>query len=368
VGQKERRAREVLVRRSAVVCCRWMRRRGLTDSAAAGVLGVARSTLSSWQESWSVRPHRLKARGRNAQHACRAERREVLVALSSEGPGAPIWRLREGAPKAARRELEELRARVAYACRRRKWDSFLELEWRRPGAVWAADFSQPPCRIDGEYERLVMVRDLASEAQILAQGAHVESAEEVRIALEGLIVEHGAPLVVKADNGCGFIAHSTREMLERHGVALLASPARLPQYNGSCEAGNGSIKVRAGRIAACAGRAGAWTSDDVEQARLQANALPAPGGPESLSRATRWQSRPPIGDEERSVFQAAFQAELARIQEELGTHLGVLLDRAERDSLARRALVSVLTRHGYLVIRRGRIRPVNRCRKRSAIP
>ena len=234
--------------------------------------------------------------------------------------------------------------------------------------MWAADFSQPPCRIDGEYERLVLVRDLASAEQILAQGAHVESAEEVRIALESQIVEHGAPLVIKEDNGCGFISHSARQMLEHYGVLVLASPARCPSYNGSCEAGNGSIKVRAGRIAAAAGRAGAWTSDDVEQARLQANQLAAPGGPEDLGRETLWRSRPPISGEERVVFQAAFQAELARLREAPGTHQSVLLDRAGRDSLARRALVSVLTRHGYLVIRRGRVRPVNRGRKRSVIP
>ena len=61
-------------------------------------------------------------------------------------------------------------------------------------------------------------------------------------------------------------------------------------------------------------------------------------------------------------------AALARLREALGTHQSVLLDRAGRDSLARRALVSALTQHGYLVIRRGRIRPVNRCRKRSGIP
>ena len=110
----------------------------------------------------------------------------MLALLSREGPGAPISKLVERVPEVGRRELEELRARAAYVLRRRHQECFYELSWTRPGAVWAADFSAPPCRIDEEFERLVLVRDLPSAAQILAQGSHFENGDEVVLAFENL--------------------------------------------------------------------------------------------------------------------------------------------------------------------------------------
>ena len=38
------------------------------------------------------------------------------------------------------------------------------LYWRRAGAVWAADFSDPPAPIEGRYSHLKNVRDLKGNA------------------------------------------------------------------------------------------------------------------------------------------------------------------------------------------------------------
>lgn len=355
------------MRRSAVGCARWMQQRGLSVEGAGELLGLSRPTLLGWSQSWRNLDRGLRARGRPARHAQPPERREVLALLTREGTGAPISWLQAQAPLVARRELEELRARVAYARRRRGWASFRELTWTTPGTVWAADFSQTPCRIEQDFDRLALVRDLSSQAQILAQPSSTESGAEARLAFEALIAEEGAPLVLKLDNGAGFIAHETRALLERHGILVLYSPARTPAYNGSCEAGGGSIKLRARRIAGAAGRPAAWTLDDIEEARLEANALPAPGGQEGLSREDLWQARAPVTPEQRAALQAAFQAELVRELARRGPPGDPWRDGTTRATLVRRALTRALIQRGYLVIRRGRVCPPNRRRKPSGI-
>lgn len=324
---------------------------------------MARSTLSSWLGWWQEVDRGACARGRPCQRATCVQRTQVLEALSRGGPATSIAQLMERVPQVARRELEDLRARVARVCRRRSQASFLELTWLRPGAVWAGDFSHAPCLIDAKYGRIALLRDLASQTQILAQPARTESEEETSLALEAAFAEHGAPLVLKFDHGPGFIARRTRELLEREGVAVLYSPVRTPQYNGSCEAGGGSIKMRARRLAGSSGRPSAWTCDDLEAARLEANAAAAPGEKE-LSREALWQARLPISAAERGAFQSAYQAELERLRADDGgwPAQGVWPEHLRVATMHRRALVRALIQRGYLVIRRGRVCPLNRRR------
>ena len=82
---------------------------------------------------------------------------------------------------------------------------------------------------------------------------------------------HGAPLVLKSDNGSAFVASAFEALLAGLRVWQLLSPPRLPSYNGSCEAGIGSMKARTHHQATRLGRAGEWTCDDAEAARQQAN-------------------------------------------------------------------------------------------------
>lgn len=351
------------MRRSAIGAARWMQRRGLSEGEVARALGVARTTLHSWMDGWQAVDREVCARGRPPHRASPLQRTQALAVLSREGPTTSILQLLESAPEVARRELEELRARVARVCRRRNQDSFLELTWLRPGAVWAGDFSHAPCLIDAEYGRIVLLRDLASQQQILAEASRTESADEASFALEAAIAEHGAPLVIKYDNGVGFIARRTRAILEREGVEVLYSPVRRPQYNGSCEAGGGSIKMRARRLAGTAGRPGAWTCDDLEEARLEANAAPAPRSQE-LSREALWQARPPISADERASFQSAVRGELERLRAAAGElpKLSAWREHLRAATMQRRALVRALIQRGYLVIRRGRVCPLNRRR------
>jgi hypothetical protein len=293
-------------------------------------------------------------------------RKAVLAVLRSEGAGTPIRLLSAAVPSLARRELEDLRSRVARATRKRRWSCFGELEWKVPGSVWAGDFSRTPCAIEGEYDRLMLVRDLASDNQLLAQPARTEDAWETCLSLEALMAEEGAPLVLKLDNGSGFIAEATRSLLAAHGVLVLYSPAWTPSYNGSCEAGGGSIKMRARRLAGSAGRPAAWTMNDIEAARCEANER---GGQEAgLNTQDVWARRTPVTLAERAELRAVFDAELARLQAEEDAQDLPWQDRSTRATLERRALTGALIQRGYLVIRKGRVCPLNRHRKLSGIP
>ena len=89
--------------------------------------------------------------------------------------------------------------------------------------------------------------------------------------LRALVAQHGAPLVLKADNGGAFTADDTRAFLGEHVVTLLLSPAYTPSHNGACEAGNGSIKHLTHHLACRHDRPEQWTLDDLEAARPLAN-------------------------------------------------------------------------------------------------
>ncbi len=332
-------------------CVHRIEAQGTTEQEAALLVGVARTTLRSWSErdrgGAAPRP-----RGRRPRHADRAQRGAILETLEREGTGIGIPELQRLFPEIARRELEELRARRSYCLRRRGRSSLHSLTWTAPGSVWAADFTNTPCTVDGEVGKLAVVRDLASHSQLLARPSCGERAREVGLALEHLFAVHGAPLVLKQDNGPGFIAEVTRELCAKHGVLILYSPPYTPSYNGSCEAGCGSLKNRAERIAAAAGRAAAWTSDDVEAARLQANASVRVGGPRGPTPDALWRARVPITTIERARFRAVYAGHEAATRIGLGFEEGVALNRADQAKIDRRAIQNALIELGYLELRR----------------
>ena len=131
-------------------------------------------------------------------------------------------------------------------------------------------------------------------------------------ALVGLFQEHGPPLVMKSDNGSAFKGAQTQGTLLDWKVFSLLSPQATPEYNGSVEAGGGRLKIRSEWEAERNGRAGQWTSDDVEAARLISNQTPRRAGQSYVTPQSLWNNRSPITDQERSEF--ARTVELCRPQ------------------------------------------------------
>jgi transposase InsO family protein len=127
------------------------------------------------------------------------------------------------------------------------------------------------------------------------------------------------------------------------GVNLLFSPPRTPWYNGSIEAGIGSLKTRTER------HAGYWTCNDVAAAQIDANATARPQGETGPTPDELWSTRRPITAGERALFQDT----VLRQREELGpkTELSGKEERRMQREAIRRALVE----HGILLFSRRRI-------------
>jgi transposase InsO family protein len=231
------------------------------------------------------------------------------------------------------------------------------LHWQRPGTVWAADFAEAPCLIDGHYRYLLAVRDLASGLQLLWQPVSAPTAEVVLAELSVLFARHGAPWILKTDNGSAFIADTLRWYLHRSNVFQLFSPPHTPAYNGSIEASIGSLKNRTQLHSECAGHPGLWTSDDVEAARIEANTTARPRRLHGKTPDEVWQARRPLTLHERDCFQATaqqFRTE-ATIEKGLPTH--ETLTRIEQAAVDRVAFSRALVAHDLLLFRRRRIPP-----------
>ena len=176
-------------------------------------------------------------------------RQRLLALIELVGPhiGVPILQtLFRSMP---RREIEDILRRYRRIWRRRGRRLPHILHWRRAGTVWAIDFAEPPLAIEGSFDRLLAVRDLASGLQLLWLPVTDETARTAIAGLKSLFREHGPPLVLKSDNGSAFIAEAFARFLKRWRVWHLRSPPGCPEYNGACEAGIGSMK-RARRRAA----------------------------------------------------------------------------------------------------------------------
>lgn len=186
----------------------------------------------------------------------------------------------------------------------------------------------------------------------MSGGIH-NSITRVIFLLTALFSEFGTPLVLKCDNGSGFIDHRVAAFLTERGVHLLFSPPGTPRYNGACEAGIGSMKTRALHIAASNGRPANWTCDDIEGARLQANETARPNGPWAPSPDQMWNTRAQIDDSERRTF-----GETMRMLKAEAYRQQAPIDAAQVD---REVLTRALLHHGLLRISRRRYpQPISR--------
>ena len=214
-------------------------------------------------------------------------------------------------------------------------------------------------RIDGCFNHALSTRDLPSKMHLLALPALSQDAATAVAAIEALFIQHGPPLVYKSDNGSAFISADFVELLRRWQVTALLSPPCTPRYNGSAEAGIGSLKTR---IFYQAIRHGAydWTSDDVEAARQQANCAVRPyGGGLLATPQQQWAARPRITPAQREQFR---QCVLENCRQYLGEQ-GLedepwhYLSASVRALAARTAIRRALVALGYLLVTRRRITP-----------
>ena len=355
--QRPRRRLERQVRQEAVAFGRWTLATGLPLAAAARRLGLRPRTLRQWHRRW--RRDRLvdADRGRPRRLADPITRSAVVEALDELGPSIGVPALKTMFPAVVRSELGAWCRDYHRGLYIAAVDAACHLTWRGPGRVWATDFTQTPFLIDGIFPYVLLVRDLASSRQLLAQPAMAPTAAVAVAALRELFQQHGSPLVVKADNGSSFTAENFRYLLAESGVTLLFSPPVTPQYNGSIEAGNGSLKTHARTEALRHGRY-VWTSDDLEAACLSANHFARPWGDTGPSPEQRWDSRRPITEDERQRFQKTLAITQTQVMIDMKLRPADLNRRAVRATVARTAIRETLKSLAYLFVLGGPIRPL----------
>ena len=257
--------------------------------------------MAHWRRRWHADLLPARPLGRPCQHADRQTRQQIIHFINDNGAGVALEAIQAAFPAVARAEAHHLQTRYRRAYRKRHRRHLRVLHWARPGTVWAMDHSDPPRPVDGVYPQMLAIRDLASGYQLAWLPVESKAAEPVLRTLQNLFAQYGPPLVLKCDNGSPFIAEEIQTCSARRVCAPL-SPLQTPEYNGSCEAGNGSMKNRTDDLAARAGRFGFWTSDDVEAARCQANEVNYPAGPHGPTPQQLWQGRAPITLETRAAF------------------------------------------------------------------
>jgi putative transposase len=147
-------------------------------------------------------------------------------------------------------------------------------------------------------------------------------------------------------------------------VEHLLSPPYTPAYNGSIEAGIGSLKTRAHHESARHDRPGHWTCDDIEAARRQGNDLARPFGPSRPTPSTAWTSREPVSDLLRTWFRTRCRQHRQEIESDPTREpAGDPAQSAAAD--ARLAVTRTLSESSLLQVRRRRITSPKR-RPRSA--
>lgn len=343
------------VRHDVADCAQHFQQQGLTLEQRGALLHLSPRTLRYWAEACMSPPIPLTPVGRPLLRPPVPVRQEIVAYLKLTGPGVGVPTLQEHFPDVARRELADLleRFRVLYrACRRQPQRV---LHWQTPGRVWAADFTEPSCYggaglppIADRYPYVLAVRDLASGMMLAWEPLPNLTEEVTSAALARLYALHGAPLILKLDNGSAFRATAFQDCLQESGVIPLYSPPSCPGYNGSIEAAIGSLKNRTEQHAREQGHAGRWQPADLAAAQSAANA----SHPRRLNGRTPsalWEARSRVEPLERVVFALTAERHRFQVREELGIAWDESLDHWRHSAVDRRALERALVEHDHLL-------------------
>lgn len=321
------------------------KRRGQGTWNVATRLGLNPRTAAQWLARWQRDRLRIAAQGPKPAAVDEVTRASIETCLWLLGANTGVPTLEAAFPGIPRRQL----AAIAASWRRRIIEGRTvithALRWGTTGAVWAIDFTQPPAPVDGLFPAVLVVRDVASGYRLAARPMPSADASSVHDLLLELFAEYGAPYVLKFDNGSCFCNSTIEHLLRQNGVISLVSPPGYPQYNGTIEAGIGSLKTFTGHLAAGRGHPGYWTSDLLEGARVLANALCRTWGRKSPTAAWAWSQK-------RNLTEAG-RKELKELTEERDRNLE---DRIPDDATRRRVAVSqALQTLKHLTIKRRRL-------------
>ena len=109
------------------------------------------------------------------------------------------------------------------------------VECLEPGMVWSMDDADVN-PLETGHGHMHVVHDLGSRNTLRALGSQdLADGWTVAASLADLFEKHGAPLVLKMDNGSNLNHREVCRILDEYGVIPLVSPAYYPPYNGAIE-------------------------------------------------------------------------------------------------------------------------------------
>ena len=143
----------------------------------------------------------------------------------------------------SRRELQTLNGEVRREVFRERAAALVRIEWKVPRLIWAIDDLQLKA-LGVQWNH---VQDMGSRYKC-RPGIGVEKrgpmeGPAVAERLGQLFDEHGAPLVLKRDNGGNLNHEAVNEKLDDYGVIALNSPTYYPRYNGGIEVGQREVRA-----------------------------------------------------------------------------------------------------------------------------
>jgi transposase InsO family protein len=184
-----------------------------------------------------------------------------------------------------------------------------------------------------------------------------EDSAALKDVLRNLFEEHGAPLVIKSDNGPAFRAQASKEFLSDWGVLPLFSPPYRASYNGVCDRANKTMKLMTAHVAERAGRAHWWHSEDLEEARPMANQVRRLCGASGLSPQEKWATRKVASLDERQIMWQEIERRRVQLREAREIDPRVILSHHAQAELDCDAASPVFAELGYCQVNRRRYTP-----------
>jgi transposase InsO family protein len=310
----------------------------------AEAAGIAKESLRRWARRREMPKAEQKKRGR--PEAVQPEvrwrvRAKYAERLGQWGPSVlACWAEREGlgrfSPSTVARVVADLRPP------REERPSAKRYEVAAPMVMWSEDGTA--FKDGGRKRQLLAVHDEHARyttGRRLAEGA--ANGEDVVSYLREAFARHGAPLVLKQDNGAALNNERVKRLCDEHGVVLLLSPPCYPPFNGKKERRFRDVK---GFVRALARhRLGASIQERIDLALRdldEERPRPVLGG--RTAAEVFAQDRIELPDRRR------FRLEVETRQRELEADAG---SRTEIAAARRRAVMEVLSRHGLLIWKTG---------------
>ena len=201
------------------------------------VVGVPYGSFRRWKARLGQQqPPRVRPGPKKVVPLSLAELRGAVDGLDhgsqrSRGTGALG---RQYQAQLSRRDLGALITTARRALAAQRQAACCHIAWHAPGVVWAVDDTEL-ARSPHQTLRLHQVQDLASRYKFRPWVGEQIVGETVAARLEQLFLQHGAPLVLKRDNGGNLNQAAVDAILARYWVVPLNSPRQYPPYNGGME-------------------------------------------------------------------------------------------------------------------------------------